>query len=97
VEPEITIRSETVSVLPEYQRQGAGQALIRERLTRLKDKHARGCCLVGHPGYYGQFGFENVDGLGLEGVPPEAFFAKPFDGKMPRGKVTFHESFKADG
>lgn len=29
----------------------------------------------GHPGYYGRFGFSNVDGLVHEGVPPEAFFA----------------------
>jgi putative acetyltransferase len=86
-----------VSVLPEHQRQGIGGALIREGLARLEDLHARGCCLVGHPDYYGQFGFENVDGLGLDGVPPEAFFAITFDGKMPRGKVAFHEAFKVDG
>lgn len=38
-----------VSVLPAYQRQGIGKALIREGLSRLKDVHAQGCCLVGHP------------------------------------------------
>src|SRR5512139_4050184 len=36
-----------VSVLPAYQRQGVGKALIREGLSRLKDMSARGCCLVG--------------------------------------------------
>jgi len=86
-----------VSVLPEYQRQGIGKALIQEGLSRLKALGAKGCCLVGHPEYYKKFGFENVAGLVLEGVPPEVFFALSFDGRFPRGKVTFNEAFKADG
>ena len=86
-----------VSVLPEYQRQGVGKALIREGLSRLKDMNAQGCCLVGHPDYYRKFGFNNVPGLVLEGVPQEVFFALSFDGHMPQGTVTFHEGFKAAG
>lgn len=86
-----------VSVLPEYQRQGIGKALIQEGLSRLKALDARGCCLVGHPDYYRKFGFRNVPGLVLEGVPPEVFFALPFNGHVPRGAVTFHEGFRADG
>jgi putative acetyltransferase len=38
-----------VSVLPEYQRNAIGKALIQRGLSRLKDLNARGCCLVGHP------------------------------------------------
>lgn len=86
-----------VSVLPEYQRQGIGKALIREGLSRLKELHARGCCLVGHPDYYRKFGFDNPPGLVHEGVPPEVFLALSFDGHGPQGTVTFHEAFKADG
>jgi putative acetyltransferase len=86
-----------VSVLPEYQRQGIGKALIREGLSRLRDMNAHGCCLVGHPDYYRQFGFTNIPELVHEGVPPEVFFALSFDGHTPRGTVTFHEGFKADG
>jgi len=86
-----------VSVLPEFQRQGIGQALVKEGLSRLKTMQARGCCLVGHPDYYRQFGFRNASGLALEGVPPEFFFALPFDGPMPQGTVTFHEAFGATG
>lgn len=85
-----------VSVLPEYQRRGIGKALITEGLRRLKEMDARGCCLVGHPEYYRKFGFVNSLGLVLEGVPPEVFFALPFDGRMPRGTVAFHEGFGAD-
>jgi putative acetyltransferase len=84
-------------VLPELHRQGVGGALIREGLARLRTMGARGCCLVGHPGYYGRFGFEHVDGLGLDGVPPEAFFALAFDGPIPQGTVSFHEAFAVDG
>jgi putative acetyltransferase len=86
-----------VSVLPEYQRQGIGKALIREGLSRLKDMNAQGCCLVGHPDYYRKFGFKNMPGLVHEGVPQEVFFALSFDGHTPQGTVAFHEGFKADG
>lgn len=86
-----------VSVLPAFQRQGIGKALIREGLSRLKKRNARGCCLVGHPDYYRKFGFENVAGLVCEGVPKEVFFALSFDGDLPQGTVIFHEAFKADG
>ena len=86
-----------VSVLPMYQRMGIGKALIQEGLSRLKDQGAKGCCLVGHPQYYRKFGFENVAGLVHEGVPQEVFFALSFDGRFPRGHVTFHEGFKANG
>ena len=86
-----------VSVVPEYQRQGIGRALITEGLARLRALGARGCCVVGHPGYYGRFGFENVEGLGLEGVPREAFFALAFEGEVPRGAVVFHEAFWSAG
>jgi putative acetyltransferase len=84
-----------VSVLPEYQRLGIGKALIREGLSRLKDLGGKGCCLVGHPTYYTKFGFKNVAGLVLEGVPTEVFFALSFDGRYPQGTVTFHEAFMA--
>lgn len=85
-----------VSVLPEYQRQGIGKALMQEGLSRLKAIKAQGCCLVGHPDYYRKFGFANMAGLVLEGVPPEVFFALSFDGHAPQGTVTFHEAFRAD-
>jgi len=86
-----------VSVLLAYHRQGVGTALIQEGLSRLKNLNPAGCCVVGHPEYYKKFGFKNVDGLGLEGVAPEVFFALSFDGNTPPGTVTFHEGFTADG
>jgi len=86
-----------VSVLPEYQRQGIGKALIHEGLSRLKGLNAQGCCVVGHPEYYKRLGFKNIPGLVHEGVPQEVFLALPLDGHAPQGIVEFHEGFKADG
>ena len=84
-----------VSVLPQHQRSGIGKALILEGLARLEALGAAGCCLVGHPEYYGRFGFQNVSGLGVQGVPDEAFFTYSFDGTFPQGDVMFHEGFGA--
>ena len=86
-----------VSVHPDFQRQGIGKALIHEGLSRLRNLGAKGCCLVGHPEYYRQFGFENVEGLILEGVPKDVFFVLSLDGSIPQGSVMFHEAFNADG
>ena len=86
-----------VSVHPDFQNQGIGKALVRKGLSRLKELETRGCCLVGHPQYYRQFGFENVGGLVFEGVPPEVFFVLSFDGNIPQGQVVFHEGFNASG
>lgn len=86
-----------VSVHPDFQRRGIGKALILEGLSRLKNFNAKGCCLVGHPQYYRQFGFRNVEGLVHDGIPAEVFFALTFDGNIPQGNVLFHEAFKATG
>lgn len=86
-----------VSVSPEYQRKGVGKTLIQEGLSRLKSMNAQGCFVVGHPEYYRKLGFRNVPGLAIEGVPPEVFFALPFGAHTPKGTVTFHDGFKADG
>jgi putative acetyltransferase len=86
-----------VAVLPEYQQQGIGKALMQEGLSRPKNMNAQGCCLVAHPDYYKKFGFKNMPGLVLEGVPREFFFALSFGRHTPQGTVTFHDAFKADG
>ena len=86
-----------VSVLPEHQRKGIGKSLIQEGLSQLKSLNAQGCCLVGHPDYYKQLGFENISGLVYEGVLPEIFLALSLDRHIPQGAVTFHEGFRANG
>ncbi len=85
-----------VSVLLAYHRQGIGSALIRAGLARLQALGARGCCRVGHPAYYGRFGFQHSHELGVAGVPEAAFFALAFTGQLPRGTVAFHAAFDLD-
>lgn len=84
-----------VSVRPDCQRRGIGKALITEGLARLRGLGASGCCLVGHPGYYRKFGFDNAPDLVVDGVPAEFFFALSFAGGLPQGLVTFHKGFAA--
>ncbi len=84
-----------VSVLPERQRQGIGKALIRAGLERLRAAGGKGSVLVGDPGYYERFGFRNVPGLVLKGVPKENFLALPFREEKAEGVVVFHEGFGA--
>ena len=84
-----------VSVLPEYQRQGIGKALVNEGLSRLKAMGVRGCALVGDPGYYQRFGFRNIPTLIHDGIPQDVFLVLPFDERIPQGTVVFHEGFSA--
>jgi putative acetyltransferase len=86
-----------VSVLPEYQRQGIGKALIREGLSLLKAQGGQGCALVGDPNYYKRLGFRNIPDLIHEGIPQEVFLALPFNKKIPQGTVEFHKGFLANG
>jgi len=86
-----------VSVLPALQRQGIGQALVREGLSQLKTLGAQGCVLVGLPDYYNRFGFESVPGLTVEGVPPQYCLALAFGPKQAQGTITHHEAFAATG
>ncbi|NVN89825.1 MAG: N-acetyltransferase [Desulfuromonadales bacterium] len=84
-----------ISVLPEYQRQGVGKALMREGLSILKSMGAKGCVLVGDPGYYERFGFRNNPQLVYEGIPQEYVLALALGEQQARGVVTFHPAFGA--
>lgn len=86
-----------VSVLPAYQQRGIGKKLISEGLSLLKKRDAKGCVLVGSPEYYTKFGFSHYPQLIHEGIPQEFFLVLPFDEKVPKGTVTFHEAFAAEG
>ena len=83
-----------VSVLPELQKQGIGSKLIKQGLSIIREKGARGCVLEGSPVYYQRFGFKTYPGLCYEGTPsPEYFMALPFYDDVPAGKVEFHQAF----
>jgi putative acetyltransferase len=46
-----------VSVLPVYQRQGVGSALIRHSLEKARSSGFTAVCIFGDPRYYSRFGF----------------------------------------
>ena len=83
-----------VSVRPDHQQSGIGQALIRDGLYRLQFMSAAGCVLLGDPAYYGRFGFESDPDLYYGDVPPRYFQRLVFNGSPPpKGEVSFHPGF----
>lgn len=86
-----------ISVLPNKQSKGVGSKLMHAAIQALNNIEAKGCVLLGDPNYYHRFGFEPRDGLVLPGVPTEYFQALLFQGKLPQGIVTYHESFSIKG
>ncbi len=78
-----------LAVLPEYQRQGIGSALLERGLAALRE---RGCPFVivyGHPGYYPRFGFERASAHGLAShladVPDDVFMVLVLDADAMEG------------
>jgi putative acetyltransferase len=60
-----------LAVVPAYQRQGIGTALMQETI-RIADELGEPLLLIeGSPKYYGRFGFTRADAMGIE-PPPEA-------------------------
>ncbi len=84
-----------VAVLPAFQRQGIGTALVNEGLKAIRSTGAQGCFLVGDPAFYRRFGFENDPALRMEGIPPEFVMCLPMGERMPEGSVTHHPAFSA--
>ena len=83
-----------VSVLPTFQKQGIGSALIKAGLARIRGLGAKGCVLEGNPDYYRRFGFKSCPTLIYEGAPAAIYFmALPFYNEVPSGKVEFHRAF----
>lgn len=84
-----------ISVLPNNQSKGIGSKLMSAAIQELKKIKAKGCVLLGDPNYYNRFGFKQKKGLELPSVPHEYFQALLFQGDLPQGIVTYHESFSA--
>lgn len=100
---EISDRSEDwyglgpVAVLPELQHQGIGKALINSGLSALRALSARGCVVLGEPGYYERFGFKSRPECVFEGVPQEYFQSLSFGQHSAVGNVSYHEAFAVKG
>ncbi|MCX5467544.1 GNAT family N-acetyltransferase [Acinetobacter nematophilus] len=83
-----------VSVVPAYQQQGVGKALIQQSLHQLKQQGAAGCVVLGDPAYYSKFGFKPYPNLILENVPAEYFQTLAFTPVIPHGTVKYHSAFE---
>jgi len=87
-----------ISVLPAWQGQGVGSALIDAGLADLRVMSGQGCVVEGDFKYYRRFGFETYPNLIYEEAPaPEYFMALPFYDAVPKGRVEFHEAFYIAG
>ncbi len=84
-----------ISVLPGWQGQGVGAALMHAALDALRVQGAQGCVLLGEPAYYGRFGFRAEPGLVLPGIPPEYFQALRLRPPMAQGEVQYSPAFEA--
>ncbi|WP_225823478.1 GNAT family N-acetyltransferase [Streptomyces naphthomycinicus] len=87
-----------VSVLPAYQRTGAGSAAVRAALAAARDRGEHHVVVLGHPAYYPRFGFTRASahGIGLTvDVPDEALMALSLDAghPLPSGTVRYAEPF----
>lgn len=54
-----------LSVLPEFQRQGVGAALVRHSLAVARKTEHPAVIIFGNPAYYRRFGFENANKFGI--------------------------------
>ncbi len=84
-----------IAVTPEHQGQGVGTQLMEHALAELRTLGAAGCVVLGEPGYYARFGFNAEPSLVLPGVPAEYFQTISFNGSLPSGTVSYHDSFSA--
>jgi len=67
-----------MSVLPRFQRQGVGSALVKESLEACRQAGHEGVVVLGHPEYYPRFGFLPASRFGIESefdVADEVFMA----------------------
>lgn len=82
-----------VAVLPRWQRQGVGSALIVEGLEIMRSCGVRGCVLVGNAEYYRRFGFRHFTGVSCGSVPESTILCLPMLGDTPTGRLGYHLAF----
>lgn len=88
-----------VAVLPEHQRRGAGDAVVRAALAEAARRGERLVVVLGHPAYYPRFGFVRASSLGVSAgfaVPDEALMAlvpAGSSGPVPSGPIEYAAPF----
>jgi putative acetyltransferase len=86
------------SVLPAYQRQGAGSAAIGAALDAAREQGENLVVVLGHATYYPRFGFSPASGYGIRppfDVPDEAMMALALDDTrpVPTGTIRYPAAF----
>lgn len=69
-----------VAVLPQFQNQGIGTALVQYGLEKADELGEALVIVLGHPSFYSRFGFVQSTDYGIKSpfkVPAEAFMVKP--------------------
>ena len=67
-----------MAVLPEYQKKGAGTALVKGGIEKARQLGFESVIVLGHPKYYPRFGFKPASIWSIQApfeVPEEAFMA----------------------
>ena len=89
-----------MAVLPYYQNQHIGSALIRSGLDELRDLGHDVVIVLGHPEYYPRFGFKPSKPFGIQweiNVPDEVFMVAELREESLNGRkgiVRYHSAFK---
>lgn len=89
-----------MAVLPAYQRQGIGSALVRAGIEVCRERDIDAIILLGHPEFYPRFGFVPASRFALRteyDVPDEVFMALELKKgvlKKQNALVQFHSAFQ---
>jgi predicted N-acetyltransferase YhbS len=94
-----TLALAPMSVLPEFQKKGIGEKLIRQGLKAAKKLGHKSVIVLGHPEYYPKFGFEPASRWGIKApfpVEDKYFMAQelsPGALENVHGVVVYHDEF----
>ncbi|GJM14621.1 MAG: N-acetyltransferase [Pseudohongiella sp.] len=88
-----------MAVLPEFQRQGIGSALVEAGLAKCREMEFGAVVVLGHPDYYPKFGFKPSTHFSIKSeydVPADVFMiAELKEGYLSdsSGTISYHEEF----
>jgi putative acetyltransferase len=82
-----------ISVRPDLQRQGVGQALVLAGLERLRTLDAAGCVLLGDPGWYARLGLVSDPAVWYGERPSPDFQHLVLKGPPAKGEARYHAAF----
>ena len=67
--------------------------LVEPGLSELRANGARGCAVLGDPGFYGRFGFRSVGALRYGALPVRLVQWIAFEGDTPSGELSYARAF----